>query len=108
VLRNLISNAIKFNKEGGEIIIEARERGNMVEVCVSDTGIGIPEDRLDKIFERFYQVDSSPSRRYGGTGLGLAIVKETVEAHGGRITVESKLGKGSRFCFTLPAARKEE
>jgi signal transduction histidine kinase len=105
VLRNLVSNAIKFNREGGEIVIEARKMGDMIEVCVSDTGIGIPEDKLDKIFERFYQIDSSPTRRYGGTGMGLAIVKEVVEAHGGRVTVESELGKGSRFCFTLPAWR---
>jgi signal transduction histidine kinase len=106
VLRNLISNAIKFNREGGEIGIEAREVEDMIEVCVSDTGIGIPEDKLDKIFERFYQIDSSPTRRYGGTGMGLAIVKEVVEAHGGRVTVESKLGEGSRFCFTLPVWRE--
>jgi two-component system sensor histidine kinase ResE len=105
VLRNLVSNAIKFNREGGEIGIEARKMGDMIEVCVSDTGIGIPEDKLNKIFERFYQIDSSPTRRYGGTGMGLAIVKEVVEAHGGKVTVESELGKGSRFCFTLPAWR---
>jgi|Deesub1362A_J573_1020465.scaffolds.fasta_scaffold05607_3 PAS domain S-box-containing protein len=106
VLRNLVSNAIKFNRDGGEIGIEAREVEDMIEVCVSDTGIGIPEDKLDKIFERFYQIDSSPTRRYGGTGMGLAIVKEVVEAHGGRVTVESELGKGSRFCFTLPVWRE--
>jgi len=108
VLRNLITNAIKFNKPGGSVIIEAQKRGDMVEVCVSDTGIGIPEDQQEKIFERFYQVDSSPSRRYGGTGMGLAIVKEIVEAHGGKVTVESRPGEGSRFCFTVPAARWEE
>jgi|Deesub1362B_J571_1020462.scaffolds.fasta_scaffold00928_3 PAS domain S-box-containing protein len=106
VLRNLLSNAIKFNREGGSITIEAREKLGMLEVCVSDTGIGIPKDKLDKIFERFYQVDSSPTRRYGGTGLGLAIVKEIVEAHGGRVTVESELGKGSKFCFTIPVWRE--
>jgi len=105
VLRNLVSNAIKFNREGGEICIEARKMGDMIEVCVSDTGIGIPEDKLEKIFERFYQIDSSPTRRYGGTGMGLAIVKEVVEAHGGRVTVESELGRGSRFCFTMPVWR---
>ncbi len=103
VIRNLVSNAIKFNREGGEVLIEGWKRGEMVEICVSDTGIGIPEDKLDKIFDRFYQVDSSPTRRYGGTGMGLAIVKEVVEAHGGRVSVNSKLGEGSRFCFTLPA-----
>ncbi|MEE9474056.1 MAG: ATP-binding protein [Candidatus Hydrothermarchaeaceae archaeon] len=101
MLRNLIDNAIKFNKEGGEVIVETGEKEGMVEVCVKDTGIGIPEDRFDKIFEHLYQVDSSSTRRYGGTGMGLAIVKKIVEAHGGEIAVESELGKGSTFCFTL-------
>ncbi len=102
VLRNLVSNAIKFNREGGRVIVEARRKDGEVEVCVADTGIGIPEEELDRIFERFYQIDSSPTRRYGGTGLGLAIVKEIVEAHGGRVRVSSRPGKGSRFCLTLP------
>ncbi|NOZ58081.1 MAG: hypothetical protein GXO66_00660 [Euryarchaeota archaeon] len=102
VLRNLMSNAVKFNRPGGSITVEAMPREGKAEVCVADTGIGIPEDKLDKIFERFYQVDPSPTRRYGGTGLGLAIVKEIVEAHGGEVWVSSKLGEGSRFCFTLP------
>jgi signal transduction histidine kinase len=108
VLRNLLSNAVKFNREGGRITIRAENKHDMLEVCVSDTGIGIPKDKLDKIFERFYQVDSSPTRRYGGAGMGLAIVKEVVEAHGGRVTVESELGKGSTFCFTLPIWREGE
>jgi|Deesub1362A_J573_1020465.scaffolds.fasta_scaffold05338_4 PAS domain S-box-containing protein len=107
VVRNLLNNAIKFNREGGRINIRAEKEHGMIKVCVSDTGIGIPEDRLDKIFERFYQVDSSPTRRYGGAGMGLAIVKEVVEAHGGRVTVESELGKGSTFCFTLPIWREK-
>jgi|Deesub1362A_J573_1020465.scaffolds.fasta_scaffold06812_3 signal transduction histidine kinase len=102
VVRNLLSNAIKFNREGGEVLVEAVRKNGTLEVCVSDTGIGIPEDKLNRIFDRFYQVDASPTRRYGGMGLGLAIVKEVVEAHGGRVSVESKLGKGSRFCITLP------
>jgi hypothetical protein len=101
ILRNLLSNATKFNKEGGKVTITAREKEGMVEVCVSDTGIGIPEDALDRIFDRFYQVDSSPGRRYSGTGMGLAIVKDMVEAHGGEIRAKSKLDKGSKFCFTL-------
>ncbi len=105
LLRNIIDNAIKFNKDEGEVIVEAGEKEGMVEVCVRDTGIGIPEDRLDRIFEDFYQVDSSATRRYSGTGMGLAIAKEIVEAHGEDITVESKPGKGSRFCFTLPIAK---
>lgn len=104
VLRNLISNALKFNKKGGEILIEARRRGSTVEVSVTDTGIGIPKEAQEKIFQRFYQVDSSLTRHYGGTGMGLSIAKEIVEAHGGKIAVESELGKGSRFYFTLPIA----
>ena len=103
VMRNLLSNAVKFNRKGGRIIITAEKKGDMLKVCVSDTGIGIPKDKLDKIFDAFYQVDSSPTRRYGGTGLGLAIVKEVVEAHGGEVEVESEVGRGSTFCFTVPA-----
>jgi signal transduction histidine kinase len=108
VLRDLMSNAIKFNKPGGQITVEAKEKEGMIEVCVSDTGIGIPKDKQDKIFQELYQIDPSPKRRYGGTGMGLAIVKTLVEAHGGRITVESELGKGSTFCFTLPIWRNRD
>lgn len=104
VLRNLISNAIKFNKLGGRVAVEAQEKEGMAEVCVRDTGAGIPQERQEKIFDRFYQIDGSLTRRYGGTGMGLAIAKEIIEAHGGRIWVESEVGKGSMFCFTLPTA----
>ncbi len=104
VFHNLIDNAIKFNKDGGEVLIEAREKQGMIEVCVSDTGIGIPRELQKKVFERFYQVDSSLTRRYGGTGMGLEIAREIMEAHGGEIKVESRPGGGSRFCFTLPIA----
>jgi PAS domain S-box-containing protein len=107
VLYNLIDNAIKFNMDGGEVLIEAREKKGMVEVCVSDAGLGIPGDKIGKVFDRFYQVDGSLTRSYGGMGMGLAIVKEIVEAHGGRIWVESESGKGSRFCFTLPIVTAE-
>ncbi|RMF91656.1 MAG: PAS domain S-box protein, partial [Methanobacteriota archaeon] len=102
VLRNLVGNAVKFNKEGGSITIKAGVKSGMVEVCVADTGVGIPKSEIGRIFDRLYQVDSSTTRVHGGTGMGLAIVKEIVEAHGGRITVESRVGKGSQFCFTLP------
>ncbi|MFQ5975456.1 MAG: sensor histidine kinase, partial [Candidatus Hydrothermarchaeales archaeon] len=105
VLRNLIGNAIKFT-EKGEITIKATKEDGMVKVCVSDTGIGIAKDKILKIFDRLYQVDSSTGRAYGGTGMGLAIAKEIIEAHGGEITVESELGKGSRFCFTLPISKR--
>ncbi len=106
VLRNLINNAIKFNKKEGKILIEVEKKEN-IEVCIEDTGIGIPEDKVNKIFQRLYQVDSSTSRRYGGTGMGLMVVKETIEAHGGSVSVKSKEGKGTRICFTLPFAKKE-
>ena len=76
----------------------------MVEICVEDTGIGIPEDELEKIFEPLYQIDASSTRQYGGTGMGLAITKEIIKASGGKISVKSEVGKGSTFCFTLPIA----
>ncbi len=104
VIRNLINNAIKFNREGGEIIIEAEKKKDKVEICIKDTGIGIHKDKLHKIFHKFYQVDSSTSRHYSGTGMGLALVKEIVEAHGGEVSVESKEGRGTIICFTLPLA----
>jgi two-component sensor histidine kinase len=105
VVRNLFSNAIKFNKDGGEVIIEAEKKGGMVEVCVSDTGIGIPSAMQEKIFERFYQLDSSITRPYVGTGMGLAVAKEIVEEYGGKIWTESEPGRGSKFYFTWPIAK---
>lgn len=105
ILENLISNAIKFNKKGGSITIKAVRKKDVIETCVSDTGIGITEDKQDKIFDRLYQIDSSSVREYGGTGLGLAIVKKLVEGQGGKVSVKSTKGKGSSFFFTLPIAR---
>ena len=102
VFDNLLSNAIKFSPLGGVITVRLKEAGEWVQAEVSDTGIGIPADKLDRIFDRFYQVDGSTTRRFGGSGLGLAIVKQIVEAHGGRVWVESELGKGSTFYFTVP------
>ncbi len=101
VLLNLVSNAAKFTDEGF-IHVEARVDGDFVRISVSDSGIGIPPEKLPHIFEAFTQVDASPSRKYGGTGLGLTISKSFVELHGGRIWIESELGKGSTFTFTLP------
>jgi two-component system phosphate regulon sensor histidine kinase PhoR len=102
VIVNLLQNAINYTAEGGRITIESRENPNSVEVSVSDTGIGILAADLPRIFERFYRVDRGRSRELGGTGLGLSIVKHIVEAHGGKVSVESKVGQGSRFSIFLP------
>lgn len=104
ILRNLLNNAVIHTPEGGEITLSARNAGEMVEISVSDTGVGIPAEHLPYLFERFYRADRSRTRATGGTGLGLAIVRQMVEAHGGMVWVESQEGKGSRFTFTLPAA----
>lgn len=102
VLINLIDNAIKYTPDGGRITVEARPRESAVEIAVSDTGIGIPSKEISRIFERFYRVDRARFREIGGTGLGLSIVKHIVEAHGGKVSVESQIGKGSRFVVSLP------
>ncbi|MBN2531964.1 MAG: response regulator [Spirochaetales bacterium] len=99
---NLVSNALKFTPKGGSIIIELKGNEKEYYISVKDTGIGIPADKLDLIFERFTQVDGSISRKYGGTGIGLAYTKEIVELHGGRIIVESEEGSGSVFTICLP------
>lgn len=104
VLDNLIGNALKFTPAGGRITVRLQHSEDMALVEVADTGVGIPPDQLDRVFERFYQVDGSMSRRYGGTGLGLALVKEIVEAHGGGVALESKLDVGSNFFVRLPLA----
>src|SRR5919204_3187771 len=101
ILANLTSNAVKFTERGG-VTLDARAEGGWLTVSVRDTGIGIPHDALGYIFDEFRQVDSSTTRKYGGTGLGLAITRRLVELQGGRIWVESQLGKGSTFTFTLP------
>lgn len=102
VIVNLLDNAIKFNREGGEVTVKVREKGKEVEVCIEDTGIGIEKKYLRKIFEPFFQVDMSARRRYGGAGLGLTIVKRILDLHRGKITVETSPGKGSKFCFSVP------
>lgn len=104
VLENLLSNAIKFSPDGGQITVRIWPEDGLVYTAVSDTGIGIPPDKLARIFERFYQVDGSTTRRFGGAGLGLTLCKQIIEAHGGQIYVESELGKGTTFWFTLMAA----
>ncbi|GFN33029.1 ATP-binding response regulator [Paenibacillus xylaniclasticus] len=106
ILFNLIGNAIKFT-ERGSITITGSRLEDQVEIRITDTGIGIPEDQLETIFQSFVQADSSLSRRYGGTGLGLSITKQLVEMHGGYITVESTVGQGSTFIFTLPIGEEQ-
>ena len=102
VLDNLLGNAVKFTHEGGEIGIVVRRDGDWAVLEVSDTGIGIPPDQLERVFERFYQVDGSSRRRYGGMGLGLSLVKDLVEPYGGSVDVESEVGRGTTFTVRLP------
>jgi signal transduction histidine kinase len=102
---NLLDNAVKFNRRDGRVVVEcATVENGQVRITVCDTGIGIPNDDLKRIFERFYRVDKARSRPAGGTGLGLPIVKEVVERMGGTVSVESQLGKGSKFTILLKAA----
>jgi two-component system, OmpR family, phosphate regulon sensor histidine kinase PhoR len=102
VLQNLLDNAIQYTLPGGKIILNAELKNHNVVFTVSDTGIGIPTADQPRIFERFYRVDAARSREAGGTGLGLAIAKHLIEVHGGRIWVESEVGVGSRFHFSVP------
>ncbi len=102
VLQNLLDNAIQYTLPGGKIIVSADAREEEIVLTVSDTGIGIPKADQSRIFERFYRVDAARSREAGGTGLGLAIAKHLVEVHGGRLWVESEVGRGSLFHFSVP------
>ncbi|HUV03669.1 MAG TPA: ATP-binding protein [Armatimonadota bacterium] len=102
ILTNLVSNAIKYSPKGGEVTIAGRKDSNGVAISVGDQGIGIPKDQLLRIFDRFHRVDNRDAREVGGTGIGLYLVKHLVEAHGGSISVDSEVEKGSTFTFTLP------
>jgi two-component system phosphate regulon sensor histidine kinase PhoR len=104
VLQNLIDNALQYTPPGGRIEVTAYSNADEVIFTVADTGIGIPEADLERIFERFYRVDAARSREAGGTGLGLSIARHIVDAHGGRIWVESAVGQGSRFRFSIDSA----
>jgi Amt family ammonium transporter len=102
IMYNLLSNAIKFTPENGKITINAKLMDHHIQIAVSDTGIGIKPEDMEKLFEAFRQVDGSYARRYEGTGLGLILTKRLIELHGGKIWVKSMYGKGSTFTFTLP------
>lgn len=108
ILDNIISNALKYSPEGGQITFKVEEQEEQILISISDQGVGIPKENIEKIFERFYRVDKARSRKLGGTGLGLAIAKEMVKAHGGNIWATSVEGKGTTIYFTLPVDRSEE
>jgi len=105
VLLNLLDNAVQYTPPGGQVTVRARAVEGAVQITVSDNGIGIPQADQERIFERFYRVDVARSREVGGTGLGLSIAKHIVEAHGGQLWVESTVGQGSDFHFSIPTAR---
>ena len=102
VLINIVSNSVKYTPNGGTVKIEVKPDGDFVVFNVSDTGMGIPEEDIPRIFERFYRVEKARSSDRGGTGLGLAIAKEITEAHGGSISLKSKLGEGTDISIRLP------
>jgi signal transduction histidine kinase len=104
-LSNLLRNALTFTDEGGQVGVKAESSGDYIKVFVVDTGIGIPEKSSERIFERFYQVESHLTRKHGGMGLGLSIAKAMVEMHNGQIWCESKEGVGSLFCINLPVTQ---
>ncbi|MFN8576597.1 MAG: 7TM diverse intracellular signaling domain-containing protein [Candidatus Sericytochromatia bacterium] len=106
IMNNLIGNAVKFT-EHGFISVSAINEKDFLKIIIEDTGIGIPENKISDIFKPFEQVDSSTSRNYGGTGIGLTITKHLIELHGGSINVESKIGEGSKFIFSLPISKEK-
>lgn len=108
VLDNIISNALKYSPEGGRVTFQVAEANGEIKVSVSDQGVGIPKENVNRIFDRFYRVDKARTRKLGGTGLGLAIAKEMVVAHGGRIWAESEDGVGTTIFFTLPIDENQD
>jgi two-component system, OmpR family, sensor histidine kinase VicK len=108
VFANLLSNAIKYTSPDGRVEISAVAEGNLIRVLIEDSGSGIPEDELPRVFERFYRVEKTRSRDYGGTGLGLSIARKVVEGHDGNIWIESTPSLGTRVSFTLPRLTAEE
>ncbi|HMC23175.1 MAG TPA: ATP-binding protein, partial [Thermoanaerobaculia bacterium] len=104
VLGNLLENAVKYSPDGSEIFVDVQEHGEQIVTSVCDRGIGIPNDELSQVFERFHRGRQVSSTNYGGLGLGLYIARQIVERHGGAIWVESKEGSGTTFSFSLPPA----
>jgi signal transduction histidine kinase len=102
MLTNLVDNAVKFNREGGTVSVRHVAADQSDRISVTDTGEGIPTQHVDRLFERFYRVDRARSRELGGTGLGLAIVKHLAKAHGGEVSVSSRIGQGTQFVIELP------
>ena len=108
VIDNIISNAIKYSPDGGNIRFGVVVTDSILKVMISDDGMGIPSENVDRVFDRFYRVDRARARSMGGTGLGLAIAREMIEAHGGRIWAESEEGHGTTIFFTLDILTDEE
>ncbi len=106
VFDNLLSNAIKYSPDGGTVTVSIKDVGDAIQIKVKDEGIGIPKEAQAHVFERFYRVDPSRPCRFGSVGLGLTVVKELVQAHGGKVWVESEVGQGSAFCFTVPKSAR--
>jgi two-component system phosphate regulon sensor histidine kinase PhoR len=103
VLGNLIDNAIKYGRPNGNVTVGGHSANDgQVEISVRDDGAGIPQEALERVFERFYRVDKARSREQGGTGLGLSIVKHIVQTHGGKVCAKSEPGRGTTFYFTMP------
>ena len=107
VYTNLIDNAIKYTKSGGSILVEVANENDGIKSVISDTGIGIKDEEIDKLFDRFKRLESILQHKTKGTGLGLAIAKEIIDSHGGAISVQSSYGKGSKFIFTIPAGLRK-